>query len=88
MIVKGHPDRKNACLPDNIDLCNSLPVENLRSTMKKILLDLLCLLLFITPIGASSQVLDAIDIHLSIRQKVGENLISLPDTKLNISDVG
>lgn len=88
MSGNANPTRKNACLPDNIDLCNRLPVENLRPTMKKILLDLLCLLLFLIPFAATSQVLDAIDIHLSIRQKVGENLISLPDTKLNISDVG
>ena len=35
-----------------------------------------------------SQVLDAIDIHLNIRQKVGEQIESLPNAKLTISDIG
>ncbi|MCB0670035.1 MAG: hypothetical protein KDC80_29615, partial [Saprospiraceae bacterium] len=45
-------------------------------------------LLICAPLLVSAQVLDAIDIHLTIHQKVGENIISLPNAKMNITDVG
>ncbi|MBK8501701.1 MAG: hypothetical protein IPL46_05555 [Saprospiraceae bacterium] len=49
---------------------------------------LVYLLFFLFPFSGATQVLDAIDIHLNIREKIGTELQALPNAKLNISDVG
>lgn len=48
---------------------------------------LLACFLLVT-VTSYSQVLDFIDIHLNIREKVGENTQALPNAKLKISDIG
>ncbi len=56
--------------------------------MKNAFLFQLIFLAFLLPASAGSQVLDAIDIHLTLREKVGAELRSLPNAKLQISDIG
>lgn len=48
----------------------------------------LCILAFLLPFSAAAQVLDAIDIHLNIREKIGDEMQVLPNAKLTISDIG
>lgn len=56
--------------------------------MKKSFLYLLILLALLLQVSSKAQVLDAIDIHLTLREKVGNEIHTLPNTKLQISDIG
>lgn len=46
------------------------------------------MILLSSPVSVFCQVLDAIDIHLNIHQKVGDKIISLPNARMTISDLG
>ncbi len=45
-------------------------------------------ILLVPPFALRSQVLDAIDVHLTIREKSGEEILPMPNAQLMISDIG
>jgi archaellum component FlaC len=75
-----------------MDLCiiRAGSMENKRpvKTMKNTFLFQLIFLALVLPASAGSQVLDAIDIHLTLREKEGGDVRSLPNARLQISDIG
>ena len=56
--------------------------------MQNVRSQIISLLLLLLPLFSYAQVLDYIDVHLKILEKVGDQTQALPNVKLNISDQG
>ena len=49
---------------------------------------IISLVLLLLPLFPKAQVMDYVDIHLTIREKVGDEIRAIPNARLTISDVG